>query len=66
MLLLVLGMEEWACTTECKERQYVDVRSSYIRRWAHQQRHNLPRREWPAKQRVLLLRRESDKEMESS
>ena len=33
-LLLVSGMEGWACTTECKGRRYVDVGSSCVRRRA--------------------------------
>jgi hypothetical protein len=57
MLLLVSGMEGWACTTECKGRRYVDVGSSCVRRRARRQRSNLPRREWPAKQRVPSQRR---------
>jgi hypothetical protein len=37
-LLLVSGMEGWACTTECKGRRYVDVGSSCVRRRARRRR----------------------------
>ena len=65
MLLLVLGIEGWDCTTECERRQYIDVGSSCVQRQARRrQRHNLPQREWPTKQRVPLQGREPDEEQE--
>ena len=61
MLLLVSGMEGWACTTECKGR-YVYVGSSFIRRWARRRQRNLPQQDWPAKQHVPSPGQESDEE----
>jgi hypothetical protein len=57
-------MEGWACTTECKGRRHVDVGSScfFVRRRARRRQRDLPRREWPAEQRVPSKGQESDEE----